>query len=113
MATTKRFENVGFKLSENLVDVSYETQERTARLGESYLKAFQEAQKSRFDMALTWMKRLQELQMLSFEYFQESVRAGNETLSSFMRVQDEVRTDVKNRFDHQVTELERVAKATK
>ena len=113
MASGTRYESLGFKLAESWIDVSYQAQERTAKLGESYLKAFQEGQKTTFDLTLTWMKLLQGLQTLSFDYLQESAFKGNETLSSLMKVQDEVRHDVRDRVNHQVTEIEKVAKVTK
>lgn len=113
MASGKRYETLGLKFAETWIDISYEAQERTAKLGESYLTVFQEGQKTSFDLVLAWLKQVQKLQMLSFDYSQESARTSNETLSNFMRVQDEVRHDVKDRVDHQVTEIERVTKASK
>ncbi|HEX8992091.1 MAG TPA: hypothetical protein VF784_10485 [Anaerolineales bacterium] len=108
-----RYQTLGFKLTEDWIDVSYQAQERAVKLSESYLKVFQDGQKSGFDLVLSWMKHMQELQTLSFGYLQESARTGNEILSGFVRVQDEVRKEVKDRFDHQVTEIEKVAKVTK
>jgi hypothetical protein len=113
MAGTKQYEPLSFKLAETWIDASAQTQERTAKLGESYIKAFQEGQKASFDLVLGWMKLMRDLRTLSFDYVQESARTGNEALSSLIRVQDEVRHDLKDRFDQQVTEIEKVAKAAK
>lgn len=113
MTGEKRYETAGFEVMETWMDVSTKAQERTSRLGESYLKLFQEGQKASFDLMQSWMKLTHDLQTLSFDYVKESVRTRDETLSGLMRVRDEVQHDVKNRFDQQVNELEKVSKAAK
>ena|SRR5947209_17965358 len=111
MTSGKQNGSLGFTLAETWMDVVYETQDRATKLGESYFKVLQDGQKTGYDLAFTFLRQTQELQTLSLNYLRESTRAGNETLASFMRVQDEVRQDVKDRFDKQVTEIEKVAKA--
>jgi hypothetical protein len=113
MAGEKRYETLSFKLAETWIDVSSQAQDRTTKLGESYLKLFQDGQKASFALMQSWMKLTQDLQVLSFDYVQESARTRDETLSGLMRVRDEVQHDLKDRFDQQVNEIERVAKAAK
>jgi len=111
MNSGQRYDTTGIKFAETFVDVSYEAQEKAANLRKAYLKAFQESQKTTFDLAFAWFKQTKELQTLSFDYLQDLARANYETLSKFGQVQDEIRHDVKEKFDHQVTELEKVAEA--
>lgn len=111
--TAKRNETFGFKLLEPWIDVTYDVQERTVKLGESYMKVLQEGQKTSFDFVLTGMKQVQELQTLFFDYFQDWARTGNETLTTFIRVQDEVRHDVQDRFEQHVSDLEKTTKVAK
>jgi hypothetical protein len=113
MAGEKRYETVGFEFAETWIDMSTKAQERTSKFGESYLKLFQEGQKASFDLMQSWLKLTHDLQSLSFNYAKESARTRDETLSGLMRVQDEVQHDLKNHFDQQVNELEKVAKAAK
>jgi hypothetical protein len=112
MNNGRRYDTAGLKFTETLVDVSHDAQEKTAELRKAYLKAFQETRKTSFDLTLAWLKQMHELQTLSFDYLQEMARANYETISKFGQVQDEIRHDVKESFDHQVTEAEKVAKAT-
>lgn len=111
MNNGNRYDTVGLKFAETLVDVSYDAQEKAAELRKAYLKAFQDSQKTTFDLTFAWLKQLQELQTLSFDYVQEMARANYETLSKFGQVQDEIRHDVKENFNHQVSEVEKAAKA--
>ena len=102
---------VSYAFAETLIETFYATQERTAKVAEAYLKVLQESQKSNRDLALTMLKQMQDVQTLSLEYVRESARTGNEALTDFIRVQDEVQREVKDRFDQGVTEMEKVAKA--
>ncbi len=110
MNNGNRYDTVGLKFAETLVDVSFDAQEKTAELRKAYLKAFQEGQKTTFDLTFAWLKQMQELQMLSFDYLQDLGRTNFETVSKLGQVQDEIRHDVKEGFDHQVTEVEKVAR---
>jgi hypothetical protein len=101
---------ITFAFAEALIETFYATQERTAQGAEAYLKVLQESQKSNRDLALTMLHQMQEVQRLSLQYIRESARTGNEALTDFIRVQDEVQREVKDRLDKQVTEVEKVAK---
>lgn len=65
------YDALGFKPAKDWIDLSYKAQERAAKLGGSYFKAFQEGQKTSFDLMQGWLKQMHELQSLSFGYFQD------------------------------------------
>ena len=73
MNNGNRYDTVGLKFAETLVDVSFDAQEKTAELRKAYLKAFQEGQKTTFDLTFAWLKQMQQLQTLSFDYLQDLV----------------------------------------
>jgi hypothetical protein len=50
MNNGNRYDTVGLKFAETLVDVSYDAQEKSAELRKAYLKAFQERQKTTYDL---------------------------------------------------------------
>jgi hypothetical protein len=113
MNNGKSYDTLGIKFVETLADVTYEAQEKTAELRKAYLKTMQESQKTTFELAFAWFKQMQELQTLSFDYLQDLARANYETLSKFSQVQDEIRHDVKEGFDHQVSKVEKAGAAAK
>jgi hypothetical protein len=55
---------------------------------------------------------MQDMQTLWFDFLRESVRSGNQTFASYLRVQGEVEQSVKDRFEQQVSEIEKVARAS-
>jgi hypothetical protein len=110
MESTGRMDTLGFEFAGAILDGFFATQERTTKMGQAYLQVIQESQKTGRELAHTWLKQTQELQTLSLAYLRESVHTGNEAMSDFIRVQDEVRQEVKDRFDQQMTELEKVSR---